>query len=315
MAVRKAQAGASPFVFKGRQFTPEETNLIEDVVRTFRKLSRQELANTVCELVEWRRANGGLKTWEARELLEALEQAGRIELPAPSGMGRPRGSKTTVPQTERGERQSELVATLSEVEPVSMRLVQTAQDRELWRELVGRYHPDGHRVPFGAHLRYLVEISRPVSSVVGCLQLSSPAWKMAARDRFIGWRDTCRRQNLQQVVNNSRFLLLPWVRVPHLASRILGMMARQFSSDWERVYGIKPILLETLVEEGRDGTCYRAANWKELGETTGRGRMDRYHQRKGQARKRVFVYPLSKRAVEVLCAKSAAPVRQGSNEE
>jgi hypothetical protein len=314
MVERSAKAEASTLVFKGREFRPEEIGLIEDVVRTFRKLSRQELANTICELVDWRRANLGLKTWEARDLLEELERCGRIELPAPSGMGRPRGSKTSVPQTEQGERQAELVASLSEVEPVTMRLVQTKEDRRLWRELVGRYHPDGHRVPVGAHLRYLIEIGRPIRSVVSCLQLSSPAWKMAARDRFIGWSDTGRRQNLQRVVNNSRFLLLPWVRVPHLASRILGMMARQFPSDWERVYGIEPILLETLVEEGRDGTCYRAANWKELGETTGRGRMDRRHEREGQSRKRVFVYPLSKRAQEVLCEESGAPRRQGSNE-
>jgi len=300
MVRSRSEADAPAITFKGRRFAPEEIGLIKELVATFRKLSRQELANTVCELVDWRRPNRGLKTWEARDLLEELERTGQIKLPAPTSMGRPRGSKTSVPHTERGEMQPEMVASISDVEPVTMRLVQTPEDRRLWRELIGRYHPDGHRVPVGAHLRYLVEIARPGPAVVACLQLSSPAWTMAVRDRFIGWSDARRRANLQKIVNQSRFLVLPWVRIPHLASRILGLMVRHFPSDWQRAYGIQPVLLETLVEEGRAGTCYRAANWTLLGETTGRGRMDRNHRREGLARKQVFVYPLVRRATEVL---------------
>ena len=293
-----AQAGA--ITFKGRRFEPQELGLIEEVVASCRRLSRQELANTVCELLEWRRPNGGLKTWEAREMLELLERMGRVQLAPRSVRGRPAGSKTRVPHSARGEPQAELRAALHEVEPVRLRLVQSAEDRQLWRELVGRYHPQGHRVPFGASLRYLVEATRPQPAVVACLQLSSPAWKMAERERWIGWTEPARRARLQRIVSHSRFLILPWVHIPSLASHVLGLMVRQLPADWQRAYGVEPVLIETLVEAGRGGTCYRAANWIALGHTTGRGRMDRHHQRHGLATKQVFVYALNARALETL---------------
>jgi len=293
-------AQAATITFKGRRFEPEEVGLIEQVVASCRRLSRQELANTICELLDWRRPNGGLKTWEARDLLEALERMGRVQLAPRSVRGRPPGSKTSVPHTAQGEQQAELRAALNEVEPIRLRLVHSPEDRQLWRELVGRYHPQGHRVPFGASLRYVVEVTCPQPAVVACLQLSSPAWKMAVRERWIGWADQARRAGLQRIVNNSRFLILPWVHIPSLASHVLGLMVRQFPADWQRAYGVAPALIETLVEVGRSGTCYRAANWIALGQTTGRGRMDRDHQRHGLARKQVFVYPLNARAVETL---------------
>jgi len=273
-------------------FTAAELKLIQEVVASCGGLSRQELANTTCELVGWRRPSGGLKTWEGKALLAQLEAAGLIELPA-LRPGRPRGSRTAVPRTGRGEIQERIPGSLREVAPVRLRPVTTATERRLWRELVGRYHYLGHRVPFGAHLRYLVEIARPAPAVVGCLQLSSPAWKIAVRDRWIGWTDAARRQHLQQVVNNSRFLLLPWVEVRHLASHVLARMVRQLAQDWPQAYGVRPLLVESLVEAARHaGTCYRAANWIELGLSAGRGRMDRQHRRHGACPKRVFVYPL-----------------------
>jgi len=293
-------AQVSTITFKGRRFESDEVSLVEEVVATFRQLSRQELANTICELLDWHRPNGGLKTWEARELLEILERSDRVELPARSVRGRPRGSKTSVPHTARGAVQPELRGVLRDVEPIRLHLVQRPEDRELWRELVGRYHPQGHRVPFGASLRYLVEVTRPWPAVVACLQVSSPAWKMAVRDRWIGWTDQARRRHLQRIVSNSRFLIVPWVHIASLASRVLALMARHLPADWRRAYGIEPVLVETLVEAGRSGTCYRAANWIALGQTTGRGRMDRHHQRQGFARKQVFVYPLVARATERL---------------
>ena len=293
-------AQVSRITFKGRRFEPDEVGLVEEMVATFGRLSRQELANTICELLDWRRPNGGLKTWEARALLEMLERLGRVQLAPRSVRGRPPGSKTCVPHTSRGNAQPELRGVLRDVEPIGLRLVHSPEDRQLWRELVGRYHPQGHRVPFGASLRYLVEVARPWPAVVACLQLSSPAWKMAVRDRWIGWTDQARRQQLQRIVSNSRFLILPWVHIPSLASRVLGLMARHLPADWQRAYGLEPVLIETLVEAGRSGTCYRAANWIGLGQTTGRGRMDRHHQRQGLARKQVFVYPLVARAPEIL---------------
>lgn len=288
--------GAASIRFKGRGFTGSELRLIQEVVVSCGGLSRQELANTTCELLGWRRPKGGLKTWECKELLAQLESAGLIELPALRA-GRPRGSRTAVPRTRRGEIHERIRGTLREVAPVELKRVTTEEDRRLWREWVDRYHYLGHRVPFGAHLRYLIQIARPEPTVVGCLQLSSPAWRIAVRDRWIGWTEAQRRRSLQQVVNNSRFLLLPWVEVPHLASSVLARMAREFPADWERAYGVRPLLLETMVELGRhSGTCYRAANWIELGVTQGRGRMDRERRRQGACPKRVFVCPLVRRA-------------------
>ncbi len=278
-------ADTPAITMKGRRFEPGEVHLVKEVVESCRQLTRQELANTICELLEWRRPNGSLKTSEARQLLEVLERSRCLQLPVPTARGRPRGSKTRVPHTRAGNHQSELHLVLRDVEPIELRLVHSPEERRLWRELVDRYHPQGHRVAFGASLHYLVEVARPKAAVVACLQLSSPAWKMAARDRWIGWSEQKRRQDLQKIVSNSRFLILPWVRIPHFASRVLGLMARQFPGDWKRTYGIAPVLLETLVELKRAGTCYRAANWIRVGQTSGRGRMDCGHQRHGFAPK------------------------------
>lgn len=287
-------------LFKDRRFTSRELALIREVVRSCRGLSRLELADTMCELLGWRRGSGGLKTWECRELLEELEFLGELRLPA-LRQGRPRGSRTTVPRTAAGEPGEALRGTAGELAPIFLEPVVDDAQRRLWRELVGRYHYLGHAVPFGAHLRYLVEVARPKRQVVGCVQLSSPAWRMAARDRWIGWSDAVRRRGLSRVVNNSRFLILPWVEVRYLASAVLSRLAREFPARWEATYGVEPVLLESLVDVARySGTCYRAANWIEVGRTRGRGRMDREHRRHGACPKKVFLYPLVKGAREML---------------
>jgi hypothetical protein len=290
----------SGFVFKGREFGQRDLELIREVVATCGGLSRQELASTACELLGWRRAGGGLKTIECKELLERLEQDGLADLP-PLERTKPRGVRTRVPETARGEPQEPIVGTVSDIAPVALRRVTCEADRLLWRELVGRYHYLGHKVPFGAHLRYLIEARGPAAVVVGCLQVSSAAWKMAPRDRWIGWSEEVRKANLQRVVNNSRFLLLPWVQVRNLASWVLARLARQLLDEWEEAYGLRPLLLETLVDESRySGTCYRAANWVRVGKTSGRGRMDQQHQLHGAAPKVIFVFPLVSSAREQL---------------
>jgi len=188
----------------------------------------------------------------------------------------------------------ELGGTAGDYEPLRLIVVEGASaDSRLWMELIERHHYLGYRVPVGAQLRYLVRSARTGEAVLACLQWSSPAWKMAVRDRWIGWSAAERARNLVLIVNNSRFLILPWVRVKGLASKILARCARQLPDDWERRYGYRPLLLETLVDARRfAGTCYRAANWIALGETRGRGRMDRHHEADGSARKLVLVYPL-----------------------
>ena len=278
--------------FSGRAFSAREMTLIREVVRDCQGLSRMELARTVCELLRWRRPNGRLKARECREFLERLDADRALVLPD-KRLGRAPGSVTRVPRTAAGEPGRPLAGSVRDIEPLSVEAVREPAERLLFRELVGRYHYLGHTVPFGAHLRYLVFASRPQRAVVGCLQFSSPAWRMAARDGWVGWDDATRARNLQHVVNNSRFLLLPWVGVRNLASAVLSRGLGRLMVDWPRRYGLEPWLVETLVDPSRHhGGSYRAANWVALGATTGRGRMDRYGRRVGEAPKTVLVYPL-----------------------
>ena len=294
---------ATELTFKGRNFGREEVALVRELVSSYPALSRQELANTACELLGWRRPGGGLKTWECKEFLEVLEERGLLILPTLRATGRPVGRRTRVERTAAGEAGELIEGSVRDVAPVTLRLVQEAEDRVLWRELVDRHHYLGHDVPFGAHLRYLVELAGPRPGVAGCVQLSSPAWRMQCRDSWIGWDDATRVRNLQRVVNNSRLLLLPWVRVRNLASTTLALVARSFPDTWEQRFGVRPVLLETLVDATRfRGVCYRAANWLPLGTTSGRGRMDRAHERHGDAPKTVLVYPLRRDARDQLCA-------------
>jgi hypothetical protein len=284
----------------GREFTAKELTLVREVVESCSGLSRTELARTICELLGWKRSAGGLKAQECREFLERLEVTGALALPDRQAR-RPVGSRTHVPVTARGERGRDLVGDVVDYAPIELEAVETLDQRLLFRELVGRYHYLGHAVPFGAHQRYLVFASRPQRTVVGCIQFSSPAWRMAARDAWIGWEDGAREQNLQRVVNNSRFLILPWVRVRNLASNVLSLATRRVERDWPRRYAVEPLLVETLVDPSRyRGHCYLAANWICVGQTTGRGRMDREHRRHGTAVKTVWVYPLVKDAAQRL---------------
>jgi Druantia protein DruA len=171
--------------------------------------------------------------------------------------------------------------------------VKTQKQRQLWYEYIDRYHYLGYQLPFGAQLRYFIK-SGKTDAVLGCFQFSSPAWTMAPRDRWIGWNNEQRNRNLQKIINNSRFLIFPWVQVKNLASSVLALAAKTVPDDWQRSYGYCPVLMETLVDRKRfKGTCYKAANWLYIGKTTGRGRMDRENKRHGIAVKNIYVYPLT----------------------
>jgi len=292
---------AKPFVFKSKTFTEADLGLIRDLVDSYSHLGRYELAQTIAAVLEWERANGSPKWRECRDLLEKLADEGFLTLPELRN-GRPRGSQTKVPNSANGEPGQELIGSVRDVAPVQLSLVRREDDRVLWRELVGRYHYLGHKVPFGAQLRYLIRVSNPREAVVGCVQLSSPAWKVAPRDKWIEWDDQTRERNLQRIVNNSRFLILPWVKVKNLASHVLAKLTREFIPHWQEAYGIAPVLMETFVDSRRfQGICYKAANWTWLGTTQGRGRMDRHTKRVGADPKEVFVRPLVKGARRHLC--------------
>lgn len=277
--------------FCGTPVSDDEWSVLSEIIDSC-GLSRHELASTICEALQWVRPNGRLKTRECYEYLDLLEFRGLVKLPARREQ-RPRGP-TSIVYSDAGREQRPRQGELSDVAPVTLGLVANAEDRALWRELVDRYHYLGHKVAYGAHLRYLVWLSRPRRELAGCVQFSSAARRLASRDRFIGWDDATRQKNLPRVVNNSRFLILPWLSIKGLASHVLSQAARVVVDDWEEAYGARPVLLETFVERDRFlGTSYLAANWVEVGETAGRGRMDR-HNRAAEPTKRCLLYPLAR---------------------
>jgi hypothetical protein len=300
-----------PLSFASREFSSADLELIRQITSDFAGLGITEIARTACELLEWKRPSGGLKNLECRRLIEHLAGQGLLRLPERRGRGAP--GPRRVARTARGESPAEIRGSAGEFAPLRLEVVRGGQadhggNHALFKELLDRHHYLGYRVPFGASLRYLVRSERAPGQVLACLLWSSPAWRMAARDGWIGWNDGERARNLQYIVNNSRFLILPWVRVKGLASKILAACARQLPRDWEKRYGYRPLLLETLVDAGRfRGTCYRAANWMALGQTTGRGRMDREHAAHGEAVKDLYVYPLCRHAA-VRLRSSPAPV-------
>jgi hypothetical protein len=239
-----------------------------------------------------------LKATEGLQLLERLQSQGLLVLPAKKSLGTIQSQKSISPMAQ-GVVPSELAGSVEQFTPIDVELVQSRQQRLLFRELVSRYHYLGYAMPYGARLQYLFYVSRPSRQVVGCMQFSSPAWRMKPRDQWIGWSDAIRGRRLQHVVNNSRFLVL--AKIKNLSSTLLGCGLRRLRRDWQSHYGVEPYLVETLVDRQRfHGGCYRAANFIVLGATSGRGRMDRTHQRYGAQVKTVMVYPLVKDAARRL---------------
>ncbi len=285
-------------IFCGREFTGEEILLIQEIVGTCGGISRRELAHTVCELLEWKRPNERLKVRECSDFLELLEAKKVLKLPEKKRKGQA-GSQKIVPKNPCKQPISSLNGSVEEFVPLEVQRVHNRNQRDLFKGLLGRYHYLGYAMPYGARIQYLVYVNRPRREVVGCIQFSSPAWRMRARDEWIGWTDERRKVALQQVVNNSRFLIL--ARIQNLASKMLSCTLRELRGDWEWQYGLKPLLVETLIDRQQfHGGCYRASNWIELGETTGRGRMDRANKLNGARVKTILVYPLVKNAVHQL---------------
>ena len=299
--MKPTAATTSTVTFCGRVFSADEIDLMRQIAADCRALGTTEIARTVCELLDWKRPTGHLKNHECRQLLERLAAEGRLRLPALCKVG-PRGPRR-IAWSPASDPQPEITGSAGNFEPLTLTLVEAGtHDSTVWNELVDRHHYLRYRVPVGAQLRYFVRSARLGETILACLQWSSPAWKMAARDRWIGWNDHQRKCNLQHIVNQSRFLILPWIHVPGLASKILAHSVRQLPCDFESQYGRTPLLVETLVDANRfSGTCYRAANWILLGETRGRGRMDR-HNKSEVSKKLVYVYPLCKSVQQKLCA-------------
>lgn len=276
--------------FSGRKFTRKQLARVQETVQTFRSLSRKELALTVCEHLDWRNPRGALKIQSCLILLDALEDHGVISLPPK------RVTKSPVrrdPAVDVRPPSLSIEDSLAALRPISLRVVSTSDDRERWKAYLETYHYLGYKHPFGAHLGYLM-VSEASQQELGCFVFSaSAAWALAPRDQWIGWGKKHREKLLSLILSNDRFLILPWVRVPNLASHALSLATSQIADDWVRLHGYRPVLIETFVDSTRySGTCYQAANWERLGQTQGRGRDDPRHEH-GETKKDIYVYPLT----------------------
>lgn len=295
----------SPVRFQqaGREVSAEEIELIRETVELFPSLSREQLALTICDHLGWYAATGAPKRDACSKLLNRLETHGLIELPAKRSVSRggPRGARGWTDETEPGPK---VQGRLSELGRVWLEVVGEPGERELWNEYVDRYHYLGYKPPFGCYLRYFVVCEQ---GRLGCVLLAGAAKAIRVRDEWIGWTRPQRLRNLGWVVNNTRFLVFPWVAVVHLASHILGQVARRVVGDWHERWGYRPVLLETFVDPAKyQGTCYRASGWELLGQTTGEGK-PRRGKRYETTVKLVFVRPLERDFRQALCSEALAP--------
>jgi hypothetical protein len=282
--------------YRGRVVTAEDILYIQELIAAHPRASRRRLSQKLCEAWQWRQANGALRDMVCRGLLLMLDRAGHIELPAVKLV--PHN-----PLVRRVRPEPVLIDTtpmdgpLQELRPVEIQQVRRTNDEPLFNSLMEQYHYLNYEQPVGEHLKFLVWAQgRPVA----CLAWSSAPRHLGSRDRYIGWSAEARRRNIRFLAYNTRYLLLPWVRVPHLASHILGKMTGQLSQHWDRMYGHPVYFAETFIDPGRfRGTCYRAANWKFLGLTTGRGKNDHTYK-PNRPIKEVLGLPLTPRFRELL---------------
>jgi hypothetical protein len=282
----------------GQQFSAETFKWIQGTIEAEPDLSRVGLSRRVCGKLNWRSANGKLKEMSCRVALLRLERRGVIELGAVKSPAPKRKRKAICEELSRPEPIECSFRELGRVELVRVASADSEASR-LWNQWMERYHYLGSGPLCGAQLRYL--ISSAEAKYLGALAFSAAAWRVKARDQWIGWSDCARRENLAKVVGNSRFLILPWVKVKNLASHVLAQSMRRLGADWKERYGFAPVLVESFVESGRfKGTSYRAANWANVGQSVGRGRQDRARSFSVPP-KDVYVYALSKQAREVLC--------------
>ncbi|MDD4434253.1 MAG: DUF4338 domain-containing protein [Parabacteroides sp.] len=275
-------------VYSGRNFTSGEIDLIIWTRKKYPRLSREELAATVCEFLEWTTPAGRAKIPQCISFFKILEKAGLIELPPleVNKQRRPAELKITEIKID-----TPISCNLKEIEPIHLEIARAGKDLKRWRQYVNEYHMLGDKKVFGSRLAYFIKSGE---TVLGCLQFSASSWALSSRDEWIGWTVQDKKQRLHLIVNNSRFLILPWVRVKNLASKVLSLAIKQLQEDWLREYCYAPVLLETFVDTSHfAGTCYKAANWIYLGETQGRGRMDR-EKEYGLSPKAIYMYPLQK---------------------
>jgi len=281
----------------GRDFSAADQATIGALLAGQPTANRARLSRLVCEALEWRRPDGRLKDMSCRVAMLRMQAHGLIQLPPPQKRnhnGRPYHRRTPQAEPER----LVLVASVGALADLRLELVTDRTHSHLWNEYIDRYHYLGYQPLPGAQLRYLARANDRVLALLG---FGAAAWKTAPRDRFIGWTAPQRQRHLHLVVNNARFLILPWVRCRNLASRLLSLATRRLAQDWQDRYGYGPVLVETFVQTPRfRGTCYKAANWIYLGETQGRGKLDIEHTAQ-LPKKAIWVHPLVRDFRRQLC--------------
>ncbi len=293
---------SQPVVIQGdREIFSEDIEHICTIMERFPGLPRSEIIATVCETLEWLTPAGRPKIDACTKLLNRLQDDGVLRLPAiQKNYSHPGPHSQSAPEVStRSAPQPLLETTLAALGPVTLTTPDNKADRELWNECVQRYHYLGYKKPFGYRQRYFIEAG---SRQLGCIMLSGAAKSVGARDRWIGWDERQRLKNLPWVLNNSRFLIFPWVRIPNLASHVLAQLTRRACDDWQQRWGYSPVLLETFVDPLRfHGGCYRAAGWELPGRTTGAGLVRKGKQYQTTP-KLIFVKPLQADFRRLLCS-------------
>lgn len=283
----------------GRFFTPEEISRIQAIIAEDPARNRNAISRLVCKEFCWYKLDGKLKEMSCRVALLRMHRAGLIVLPAPQK--RNSNGKLIIKMTPATDPSASITISAGTMHDLHVELVDTKNTSRLWNEYIARYHYLGYTPLPGAQLRFFVRNGNDLLALLG---FGAAAWSVAPRDLFIGWSPVQRQRNLHFVVNNARFLILPWVNSKNLASKILSMVSKLLPLEWEKRYGYKPVLLETFVECQRfKGTCYRAANWVHVGITQGRGKLDRKNEY-AKPIKDILLYPLDRHFRKMLLSDS-----------
>jgi hypothetical protein len=286
----------SSFTICGRHFSFEEIQLIQNFIVQQPNITRAALSRQVCDLFSWIRPDGRRKDMSCRVALIKLDRQGLIKLPKPTKQIVRKAKNQNAPISD----QTVILKPVEQIRDLNLLPVNASSPKQskLWNELVDHYHYLGYKPLVGAQFRYLISSE---DGWLGAISFSAAAWKIEPRDKYIGWSSQIRKANLPYVVCNSRFLILPWVKSKNLASKVLSLSAKRITKDWFENYGFQPVLLETFVDKERFlGTCYKAANWRYVGQTKGRGKLDRHHKYAVPI-KDIYLYPLRKDFRSLLC--------------
>ncbi len=282
---------------QGRDLSPADIHYIKEQIAGHPEWHRTRLSQEICAAWNWKDEVGRLKDMASRTMLLKLERRGLLKLPP---RRKPGGNQSRGKFFQPVLHDSSLLdTTLRNLQPIELICADRGAEARLWRTLMVQYHYLGFKTRVGQSISYIAETNdgRPVA----CLLFGAAAWKTYPRDTFIGWSRKQRERNISRVINNMRFLIPPWVNVPHLASHVLAMALRRLADDWRTKYGFEPVLVETFIEQDRfKGTCYKAANWQCVGSTTGRTRQDRHHNLKVPI-KDIYLYPLCRDFRKTLC--------------